>query len=253
MSILNKRLPLGKDLGYSVLDGSVDDSQTTITVSASAPFPTIGGSTNRRRFIPAIICPGADPATLTFADLQSGEHIAIIGHEAASTTLTVIRGDSPVSHDSGSLIMIMPTARAWESAFNYLATLESVMAVMLGAPVAGDGVIMNFGVDESSFKATQNGTPNMTVNVAPGIGAYRDQVFRSLTTVSLAFTAPDTETRVDIIAWDVIADELVVIDGTEGAGAPEIPAAHVGLWEVAIDVAQTSILNADMTDIRDFA
>lgn len=253
MSILTKRLPIGKDLGYSVLTASIDAAETTIAVAASSPFPVLSSATNRRRFIPAVICPAADPGTLTFSDLQNGEHIVITDHEDASTSLTIIRGSSPATHPSGSLVMILPTAQAWESMFNYLSGLEAIVAALIGAPVAGDGVILNYGlVDMSSFKATQSGTPNMTVQIAAGIGAWRDQVFRGEAT-SKTFVAPVTSTRVDLITWDVINDAIAVVAGTEGAGAPAVPASHVGLYEVAIDVSQTSILNADLTDIRELA
>lgn len=253
MSILSKRLPIGKDLGYSTLSAGIDSSQTDITVTASGPFPTLGAATNRRRFIPAIICPAADPATMTFADLQSGEHVVITDHAAASTTLTVIRGDSPASHASGSLVMIMPTAKAWEATFNYLANLEAIMAAVLGAPAAGDPIIMNYGTDHSSFAATQSGTPAMTVEVASGIGAYRDQVFRGSAATMTGFTTPAGSTRVDLICFDIVNNVLVRVAGTEGAGAPAVPSDHAGLWEVAIDVAQSTILNADLTSIREFA
>lgn len=253
MSILNWRLPIGNDLGYSVLASGIDDTETTISVAAGGPFPTLSSTTNRRRFIPAIICPAADPGTLTFADLQSGEHIVITDHAAASTSLTVIRGDNATAHDSGSLVMILPTAQAWESAFQYLANLESIMAVMMGAPVAGDGIILDYGTNSGdSFKATQRGTPDMNVQVAAGIGAYRDQVFRG-TAAALAFTAPVGDTRIDRIVWDVDAADLAIVAGTEGAGAPAVPARTVALWRVEIDVSQTSIVNADLTDDRSLA
>lgn len=253
MSILTARLPIGTDLGYSVLSAGIDDSQTTIAVSAGGPFPTLSSSTNRRRFIPAIICPAADPANVTFADLQSGEHIVITDHAAASTSLTVIRGDNPTAHDSGSLVMILPTAQVWNSLYSYLVNLESIMAVMMGAPVAGDGIILNYGsTARSSFNATQSGTPDMNVQIAAGIGAYRDQVFRG-TATALAFTAPVSNTRIDRIVWDVDANALAIVAGTEGGAAPAVPARTVALWRVEIDVAQTAILDADLTDDREFA
>lgn len=252
MSILNSRLPIGTDLGYSVLDGGIDNSQTTIAVAASAPFPVLDSTTNRRRFIPAVICPAADPATCTFADLQSGEHIVITDHASGSTDLSVIRGDSPISHVDGSLIMILPTAQVWDSMFSYLRTMESVLAAYMGAPESGEGIILNYGVADSSFKATQSVSPNMTVQIAAGIGAYQGQVFKHAAG-ALTFVAPVLDTRIDLIVYNLIEDNFAIIAGTEGGAAPTVDPDTVALWEVTLDVAQTAILNADLADVREFA
>lgn len=260
MSLLDIRLPIGKDLGYSTLASGIDDEQTSITVTSGAPFPEISGSANRGRWIPAVIVEADSPAEVTFADLQAGEHIAIVEHETAmSTTLEILRGENPLSHASGALIMILPTAQAWESAHRKISMLETVLVATMGG---GEGAgVLNYGaIDQGSFDCAQSTpSPNMTVTLAPGICWYDAVVMHMAASLALPFVAPSGSTRIDRICGLPEENRIVVVSGTEGAGAPAVPARHVPLWRVTIRVGATSIKNIDdatngyLTNERPFA
>lgn len=256
MSLLTKRLPVGTNVGYSTLSGSITDSATNIVVSSGSPFPELSAGVNRRRWIPAVIVDAPSPSEVTFGDLQSGEHIAITGHVSGSTTLTIIRGAAPVAWGSGSLIMITPTAAGWESAFQRTRTLEAALVASLGGGV-GAGVA-NYGPTAGgSLKATQSApTPNMTISIAPGICFYDLDLQWLEAAQTFAFVAPVTSTRVDRICAFPEEDTVVKVAGTEGAGTPALPTGYVPLWLVTIRVGATSIKEADdatngyLTDAR---
>lgn len=117
----------------------------------------------------------------------------------------------------------------------------------------------------------QNGTPNMSVNVAAGSAviagtatadqgsyyAYNDA------TVNLAIAAADaTNPRIDIVVAKVVDTatdsdtwSLAMVTGTPAASPtpPSAPANSITLAQVAVAANATSIVNANITDKRGFA
>lgn len=133
--------------------------------------------------------------------------------------------------------------------------------------VARGGVVLGMG---GSLNVTQNGSPNMSVNVASG-QAYvsgtegtkqATYVCVNDATKNLTITAADgSNPRIDIIVAKVQDSlysgavnswSLVVVAGTP-AGSPAIPTApanSVLLAQVLVGAGVTSIVNANITDRR---
>jgi hypothetical protein len=158
---------------------------------------------------------------------------------------------------------------------------RDVLAAMLGAPLVAEtpsatltaggahGVVL-----ATDFAVTQNGTPNMSVNVAAGRAFVRATVTESLTagvysafndgTVNLAIAAADpTNPRRDLVCLQTRDSNyatgggatdarLFVITGTPAASPsdPTIPANCLVLARVAVAAAAASIVNANITDLR---
>lgn len=159
---------------------------------------------------------------------------------------------------------------------------RNVTAGMLGAPVAAftNAVAAttaggSHGVTGSTDLAvTQNGTPNMSVNVAAGRAFIRSGNASSIAaatyaamndaTVNVAISAADpTNPRIDLVVIQVrdtnygeaASDaRLTVVTGTPAA-SPAVPALtsfpnSLVLAQVAVAAAVTTITNANITDKR---
>ena len=128
-------------------------------------------------------------------------------------------------------------------------------------------------VRATDLAVTQNGTPNMTVNVAAGgafirgtqsanQGAYH---LWNDATLSVAISAADlTNPRRDLIIAQVrdanysgaVRDaQIVVVTGTPAASPvdPTVPANSLVLARVAVAAAASSIVTANITDLRTVA
>ena len=122
----------------------------------------------------------------------------------------------------------------------------------------------------TSLAVTQNGTPNMSVNIAVGWAAivgtstttqgtyvsYNDAVVNA----AIA-TASATNSRIDLVCLTVndayysgSTNNIVVnvVTGTAAASpvAPATPANSIALAQVLVGTSVTSILNANITDVR---
>lgn len=124
---------------------------------------------------------------------------------------------------------------------------------------------------EGSLEVTQNGTPNMSVNVAAGIAfvlgdddpdQQPNYLFFNDGDVNVALDPADvTNDRIDIIVAQVRDSvfsganddaRLIAITGTP-AGSPSAPALPNNcllLAEVLVENGETTILNGDITDSR---
>lgn len=142
---------------------------------------------------------------------------------------------------------------------------ENVRRTVIGATLNTSGVI---GVDD--LKVTQNGTPNMSVNVAggrimiPGSEATYQGTYAAENrgTTNLAISASDpTNPRIDLVVAKVQdaaysgatnAWSLAIVTGTAAASptAPSAPANSVVLARVAVAAAATTIVTANITDYR---
>ena len=125
-------------------------------------------------------------------------------------------------------------------------------------------------IGSTSLAVTQNGTPNMSVNIAAGWAAivgtstttqgtyvsYNDAVVNA----AIA-TAPATNSRIDLVCLTVndayysgSTNNIVVnvVTGTAAASpvAPATPANSIALAQVLVGTSVTSILTANITDVR---
>lgn len=138
----------------------------------------------------------------------------------------------------------------------------------LGLPfrdIMGEGV-----VGPGDFAVTQRGTPNMSVDVAPGacwvLGddsdvqpAYR---YREPAITNVAISAADaTNPRKDLVIAEVLdasfsgvsyLGRIRVVEGTPGAvpAEPALPNTALKLAVVTVPAAAVSITNADIADAR---
>jgi len=122
----------------------------------------------------------------------------------------------------------------------------------------------------SSLAVTQNGTPDMSVNIAAGwcaiVGTYQANMgvynaYNDATVNATITTADPTNPRIDLVCLTVtdsfytgVSDTVSVnvVAGTP-AGSPVVPATPVNsiaLAEVAVGAGVTSILTANITDVR---
>lgn len=100
-----------------------------------------------------------------------------------------------------------------------------------------------------AFAPSAQDTPNMTVRLEAGyIPPSTEVAAQSTGTI----TAPSANPRIDLVAVDNATGAASVITGTEAA-SPAAPALTSGkslVALVALAVGQTSITNADLTDVR---
>jgi hypothetical protein len=150
--------------------------------------------------------------------------------------------------------------------------LRNFVAAAFGAPTAA------FTNAVAATTVTQNGTPNMSVNVAAGRAVVRlgnassivagaGTVFNDAT-ANVAISASDpTNPRIDLVVVEIRSSteygqaandaRLTVVTGTPAA-VPAVPSLAsfpncLVLAQVAVAAASTTVLNAAITDKRTFA
>lgn len=157
---------------------------------------------------------------------------------------------------------------------------RNALAAMFGAPVAAlvEGVSITTAggahgvVGAGDLAVTQNGTPNMSVNVAAGRAIIRSTEASSLLagaytflndgTVNVTIAASDpTNPRIDLIVAQIRDSNysggatdarLAAVTGTP-AGSPAVPAVPdscVVLCQIAVAALSTTVVNANITDKR---
>jgi len=103
-----------------------------------------------------------------------------------------------------------------------------------------------------AFAPYEVATPDMTINLAAGRmfdgNALTSVVLQTTTTI----TAPVTDPRIDRVVIDAKTGLYSIITGAENVApvAPAITAGKLPVCQIALVVAQTQILNADITDER---
>ena len=144
-------------------------------------------------------------------------------------------------------------------------------AALLGYPQPGSLTAANGGIiNPTDLAVTQNGSPNMSVNVAGGVAvipqtlAANGGVYIGLNdaTVNLAIAASNpSNPRIDIVVATVNDAAysggtnnwvLQVITGTPAASpsAPATPSSSILICQVAVAANASSIVNANITDKR---
>lgn len=137
-----------------------------------------------------------------------------------------------------------------------------------------EGVVDLAGGD---FLVEENDTPDMNVKVAAGVAYVENDAFTAAASIekfwrvvmdledTLAISSNSSgSTRVDLICIHVddsidpgddgeSAPELIVVEGTPGAGAPATPDDHLVLAQVTVANGASSITNANISDQRQAA
>ncbi len=104
------------------------------------------------------------------------------------------------------------------------------------------------------FAVHEQPTPDMTVAIDAGRRFSGRSLVLFDATSSGTITAPSSNPRIDRIVADRVSGAISTVTGAEGASpiAPAIAAGTVPLAQIDLVVSQSSIINADITDERDF-
>lgn len=137
---------------------------------------------------------------------------------------------------------------------------------------ATEGVVEQSG--SFGLTVTENGSPNMSVNVASGEAIVTKSAWTpastvtkfyhyiNTATVNLVIAANGGATRIDLICVKIdeavspnadasnAVGDLVVVQGVSGAGVPATPSNHLKLAEITVGNGVSQILNANITDKR---
>jgi len=125
-------------------------------------------------------------------------------------------------------------------------------------------------IGTSSLAVTQNGTPNMSVNIAAGWAAILGTststqgvyvAYNDATTNTAITTAPSVNSRIDLVCLTVsdayysgVTNTVAinVVAGTVAASpvVPSTPANSIALAQIAVGTNVTSIVTANITDLR---
>lgn len=244
MSRATANAPVVKNLAYGILASSIDADDTVLALGTGqgAKFPVISASENVDRWCPLLIVPGASPDALNLSALANGEYSVCTARASGSDSLTVVRGAGASAHSAGELVIAMVTADVLDSYAARLDALEALVAILLsGGAVEGVG---RFGDDATRSLKTTVAAGQMYFDVEPGFGVgadglrtfYLAEAWRSPT-----FVAPAASTRHDLVVFTPNLGELEVVEGTEGAGDPAVPADSVAIWRVVIPTTATQI------------
>ena len=125
-------------------------------------------------------------------------------------------------------------------------------------------------IGTSSLAVTQNGTPNMSVNIASGwagiVGTFQANMgvytaYNDATVNAAIATANPTLPRIDLVcltvsdsfysgATNTVAVNVVTGTAAASPAVPATPTNSIALAQVAVAAAATSIITANITDVR---
>jgi len=125
-------------------------------------------------------------------------------------------------------------------------------------------------IGATSLAVTQNGTPNMSVNIAAGwaaiLGTFQTNMgayvaYNDAIVNAAIATAPSSNSRIDLVCLTVndafysgATNNIVVnvVTGTVAASpvAPATPTNSIALAQVLVGTSVTSIVTANITDVR---
>lgn len=125
-------------------------------------------------------------------------------------------------------------------------------------------------IGTSSLAVTQNGTPNMSVNIASGwaaiLGTFQANMgvytaYNDATVNAAIATANPTLPRIDLVcltvsdsfysgATNTVAVNVVTGTAAASPAVPATPTNSIALAQVAVAAAATSIITANITDVR---
>ena len=105
-----------------------------------------------------------------------------------------------------------------------------------------------------AFAPHEEAAPAMTVRVEAGALFAGTGLTEVAAQSTGAITAPTVDPRIDRVVIDALSGAVSVVTGTEAAApvAPAIPAGKVPICQVALVLAQTEIVNPDITDERQY-
>lgn len=208
-------------------------SNATINAAVTSLVLKASGATGLN--VPCIIHNGTEKLAVTAIDVDTPS--------AGLDTLTVTRGyggTTAASHTADSLFYLW----SYKEYHNEVADKVNALMMLLHSLTGqNDGAVLSDGNPE--LAVTAQGTPDMTVNVAPGGVIVGGEPYAILETAVLTFTAPTTNPRIDLI--QIGPDGVTAKTGTEAASpsAPTADADSAPIWTIYHRVGETSIKDSD--------
>lgn len=224
------------------------DTTADLVTGGGSELPTISSG----RWVFGIVVNVTDPDAVSLADYQAGDVVYITA--VSSDTLTFVRTGTARPWNPGEYLLL--THGAWHEAvlMRKIEDLERAIYNIAG----GYDFAPRYGADgaPNELLVEETDPASMAVQVRAGLALVDGQVFRIReTTESEAITAPTGNPRIDlvqaVIGEDGSVDSMEVKNGAE-AGSPSAPTVDTGcieLAEVSLSVGQTSILNANITNV----
>ncbi len=193
---------------------------------------------------------------------RTSREIMLVTSKTGTTTLNVVREQEGTSAFAtslaGSEIRLIVTAKMYNDLLSMVKRNQKCSTASGGALVDTIGVIDTGDVDTNMFKTTEQGTPDMTVLVQPGLGVINHE-YAELDTAETSPTivAPVADKRVDLLEW-LLGTGLNIVTGTPHTSAPVAPspsANAIPLYEIGqsgnfLETTTTSIINAMLVDLR---
>jgi len=211
---------IAADKWFTTLDGSINDSVTSLDLADASDLPTISAFRD----------------TVIHIDSEKMRVTAV-----SSNTLTVERGyggSTAASHIDGAYAAMFHVREFFNDMAERIGTLEAHLGAFF---TVAEGVRQDGGLQVEA-----EGTPSMTVTVSAGLAIVSGQPVAANAVTSLVFVAPVTNPRIDIVQisqFGVVTSKA----GTE-AGSPSAPAVDTGnllLANIHHTTAETVIKDTD--------
>ena len=178
-------------------------------------------------------------------------------------TLQITRdaeGTGAFSYLAGSSVSQVFTAGHWtemkneiESASVLQSSLENVIYSLAGNE---DGVIRNS--EGTSLLVKESPVPDLNVVISEGFGFINETLYSNTSDITLGLLAPPATVdkgRYDIVYLDHTTKTVEVLTGTEQDLPPLIPTIglqHINIARILVEYGDTTIVDIDITDIREF-
>jgi hypothetical protein len=220
-------------VAHAQLAATLSDSGTTLQV-----MPGQGAAFTQP---PAI---GVLARSRAYRDLAVAEHVKLVSR--STDIITIERGiiGTPQEWPTGTLLLGYWSPALLDQVFNNLDALEYTLNLTVG----GGKQNVVFKRTGKDFAASAGS--GLSVNVTSGSAFANYKLVTTLTTTNLAFTAPASATRIDLIQANALKQTVEVKLGTEGGSAPSADTDCIGLWQVTTTVGQATRISGDLADVR---
>jgi len=199
-----------------------------------------------------VIGPGTLTVNPTLAELALSETVHVKSRTDDNLLLysrNVNGNASPLTHASGQLVQMLWTPGDVSHLNTKIEDLEYLISVSLGSLTTG---VRNIGPAYTELKVVEQGTLDMTVKIKAGAGfSLRKSARLRADFDTIAFIAPSSLQRIDLVSIDSATDLIVVTPGIEGDPVEATPTGHIALARITLQTGTTTITDSgEITDVR---
>lgn len=203
------------------------------------------------------------PFRLRIGDDGISEYEIINVTSRIDDTLQITRdaeGTGAFDYLAGTTVVQVFTAGHWTEMKDAIeastVTQNSLLTALYAVAGNEDGIIRNS--DDTSLLVKESAVPDLNVVLSDGLGFINGELYQNLADLTLTLDAPPAtvgEERYDLVYLDYNNKTVEVLKGTEATApvvVPSVSSPDIPIAQIHVENGDTTIVDADITDTREF-